>query len=368
MEFPIHLSPPNVDSQDIEAVRVALESGWVAPVGPSLDAFEKALESYFPTKRVLSLNSGTSALHLSLALLGISDGDHVVVSSLTFAACANVILYERAIPVFMDSEENTWNLDPICLSEYLNKCIVKPKAIIVTHLYGVPANMNAIMKIAQEHQIPVVEDAAESLGSTYRSKHVGGFGDYGVLSFNGNKIITTSGGGALILDHEGYDRGLHLATQANSGHDSYHHEEAGFNYRMSNVLGGLGLSQLSKLADYVDRKREIFDMYQQSLSGYFTFNAEEEETFCNRWLTVGLMKEGSSPIALIEFLKSKQIETRRLWKPLHLHPAYHEADFIGTGVCERLFEKGICLPSGTSLSTEQQAYVINEIRLFFESQ
>ncbi|WP_370087205.1 aminotransferase class I/II-fold pyridoxal phosphate-dependent enzyme [Ekhidna sp.] len=356
----IYLSPPNVDELEKNEVAKVLDSGWVAPVGDAIEEFERELEVHYPEKHVLALNSGTSALHLALVLAGVEDGDQVVVSSFTFAACANVILYERAVPVFLDSERKTWNLDPDLLERYLSATDKLPKAIIVTHLYGMPAQIERIVSVASEYKIAVIEDAAEAVGSNINGKHVGGFGAYGILSFNGNKIITTSAGGALICHKEGKVRGLHLATQANLGSFGYEHKEAGYNYRMSNVLAGIGIGQLGKLQDFVRKKRLIFEKYKNAFSNDFDFLEEPENYFSNRWLSAGILKVGEVE-SLIAFLDKKNIETRRLWKPLHLHETYRSAMFHGSGVAANLYKKGVCLPSGTGITDDQQSYVIDQI-------
>ncbi|WP_462248560.1 aminotransferase class I/II-fold pyridoxal phosphate-dependent enzyme [Ekhidna sp.] len=362
----IYLSPPNISEEERELVQDALASGWIAPIGPSLEQFEKKLEGYFGGRSVLAVNSGTSALHLALILCGVEDGDGVVVSSFTFAASANIVLYERAIPIFIDSEELSWNLDPEILASYLSKAEVLPKAIIVTHLYGMPAQIDRIIEIAEEYKVKVIEDAAESLGATLNGKYVGGFGDYGIISFNGNKIITTSAGGALICDDIGWERGRYLATQANSGTSSYEHKEAGYNYRMSNILAGIGLAQSAKLDLFIEKKRAIYKLYKEALGTYFEFLDEPANSYSNRWLTSVLVKDRSRSLSdLISYLDSNNIEARRLWKPLHLQEAYADSVFIGKGKCEELYERGICFPSGTGLTEEQQHHVIKTIQDWF---
>ncbi|MEO9485170.1 MAG: aminotransferase class I/II-fold pyridoxal phosphate-dependent enzyme [Ekhidna sp.] len=359
----IYLSPPDFSKSELNEVSKVFESGWIAPVGPAIDAFEAKLAEKYNDKSVLALNSGTSALHLALILAGVGDGDEVLVSSFTFAACANTVLYERAIPIFLDSDDVSWNLDPDVLLNYLSNAEVIPKALIVTHLYGMPADMKRIAGISKEYGIKIIEDAAESLGAMDDGVHVGGIGDYGIISFNGNKIITTSGGGALICSSEDWERGKHLATQANSGSFGYDHKEAGYNYRMSNVLAGIGLAQLTKLDSFVKRKRMIFEMYEDQLSGYFDFLQEPASMFSNRWLTTALLKEEGREIdELVVYLNGHEIESRRLWKPLHLHEAYHASVFIGEGVCEQIYRRGICLPSGCGLTVDQQQFVIDKIK------
>ena len=362
----IYLSPPNVDDREQQALTNALAGGWVAPVGPELDLFTKHLESYFRGKKALLLNSGTSALHLSLILAGIEAGDHVLSSTMTFAACANVIRYQHAIPVFIDSEADTWNIDPGLLKEYLAHCETRPKAVIVTHMYGVPARIAEIKKIVEHYDIPLIEDAAESLGATYEGQPLGAFGKYGIVSFNGNKIVTTSAGGALICDDEEFNEGLHLATQANRGVGEYDHDHVGYNYRMSNLLASLGISQFEKLEVFLQAKRKIFNRYRDELSPWISFPKEQEHNQSSYWLTTGLMKSDQHPMSLIEWLERDTIEARRLWKPLHLHEAYNMFEFVGSGISEELFEKGICLPSGTGLTEAQQTGVIDSVKRFFE--
>lgn len=364
----IYLSPPNVGEEEQKKVQQTLASGWVAPTGPSIDEFEENLARRYESREVVALNSGTSALHLALIMSGVEHGDHVLVSSFTFAACANVVRYQGAIPVFIDSENDTWNLDPEILFNYLTNCDQLPKAIIVTHLFGMPARTDEIIKIAKAHNVTVIEDAAEALGAKINEKDIGQIGDYGILSFNGNKIITTSGGGALICAREEKSRAIHLATQANSGKLEYDHHEVGYNYRMSNVLAGLGIAQLKRLESFVAKKRQIFDWYRSELNDHFDFLEEPTDFFSSRWLTTCTQKEERRGImALIKFLDKRNIEARRVWKPLHIHQAYSDFSFHGKGVCEEIFNKGICLPSGTGLTNDQQEYVIDSVKSWFQS-
>lgn len=362
----IYLSPPNVSDAELHEIEKVISSGWVAPVGDAIDKFESELAVHFSGKSVLAVNSGTSALHLAIILAGIEDGDEVLVSSFTFAACANVILYERAIPIFIDSENESWNLDPDLLESYLESVSNLPKAIIVTHLFGMPADIIRIVDIAKRYGIKVIEDAAEALGSCVNGQQVGGLGDYGILSFNGNKIITTSAGGALICEKEDWEKGKYLSSQANSESFGYNHKEAGYNYRLSNVLAGIGVAQLPKLKDFVNKKRSIFDRYETELDSHFTFLHEHEGYFSNRWLTTALMNDQTKSITeLIYFLNKNGIESRRLWKPLHMHEAYSQGIFIGEGACEEIFKNGICLPSGSGLTMDQQSKVIDKIKEWF---
>ncbi len=363
----IYLSPPNVDEREKELLNEALNSGWIAPVGPQLDLFEQKLEGLFEDKRVLALNSGTSALHLALVMAGVGKGDSVIIGTFTFAACANVVLYQGATPIFIDSESETWNLDPDLLEEYLKSCTKKPRALIVTHLYGVPAKIIEIKKVCDEYGVILIEDAAEAIGSKVDDRQIGSFGAFGIVSFNGNKLITTSGGGALIVESEKYDRGLHLATQANSGKFGYDHQELGYNYRLSNLLAAVGLAQLEKIENFINRKREIFDFYKTNLSSVFQFLPEHKQSFCNRWLTTPLGDESFTPIDLIRFLNDRNVESRRLWKPLYLNKAYVEFQFVGSGVAESIYDRGLCLPSGTGLTDDDLNYILEQINSFLSA-
>ena len=359
-EMKIYLSPPNVGKEEQEKLSHVIQDGWVAPVGPELDAFESQLCQLFPGKKVLAVNSGTSALHLALILAKVSTGDKVVVSSFNFAAAANVVHYQRAVPVFLDSEPSTWNLDPELLQEYIKKH-EKPKAVIVTHLYGVPAKVKAIQDICRSHGISLIEDAAESMGSTLNGEPLGSFGDFGVLSFNGNKIMTTGGGGGLIVAEDRYHSALHLATQANRGSFGYDHDQIGYNYRLSNVLAGIGVAQLSKLASFVEKKRAIFNQYVKLLDEeVFELFKDPEGSHCNRWLTTPLLRTSQKPmpVEIINYLRKHQVEARELWKPLHLHQAYAGTEFYGSGICERIYELGLCLPSGTQLTSSDVDRVV----------
>lgn len=367
----IHLSPPNVGAKELEELEEVIASGWIAPAGPRLSLFEKQLERLFEKKRVLALNSGTAALHLALIQAGVGSGDEVLVGSFTFTACVNVVRYQNATPVFIDSEPETWNLDPQLLEAYLAATKKMPKAVIVNHLYGVPAKIEEIGATCTKYGITLIEDAAEGLGSTYKQRPVGSFGARGVLSFNGNKIITTSGGGALIGNDQDHSRGLHLATQANSGTFDYEHLEVGYNYRMSNVLAGLGVAQLAQLDTFVAKKRQIYQSYQSALSSLFEFSEEPKNTFCNRWLTTPLIRkellEEKTPLALVQFLAENFVEARLLWKPLHLQPVNKPYVYCGGKVAEEIYSRGICLPSGSNLSEEDLERTVALVQDFFES-
>lgn len=364
----IYLSPPNVGEKEKTLLADTISEGWVAPIGPQLDQFEKELERNMEGKRALALNSGTAALHLALKLAGVEKGDHVLVGTFTFAACANVVSYQGAETIFIDSEKETWNLDPILLEEYLVSARIKPKAVIVTHLYGVPAQILRIRSICDMHGAVLIEDAAEAIGSKYSGNQVGTFGDFGVISFNGNKLITTGGGGALVVSEENYVKGLHLATQANCDPVGYDHDMVGYNYRLSNVLASVGLAQLEKLEYFVKRKREIYDYYRSHLPSAFVLEEPNDDSFCNRWLTTPLIaedwKQKIDPLDLIRFLKAKNIESRPLWKPLHLQRAYRDFAFVGSSVAESIYENGLCLPSGSGLSDNDLEFIVSQINSY----
>jgi len=356
----ILLSPPHMSGKEIKFVNDAFETNWIAPVGPHIDLFEKELSNIHHNRRVAALQSGTSAIHLALNLLGVNKDDIVLCQSFTFVGSVNPIRYLGAVPNFIDSEVETWNMCP----NYLEKAIIKnlkfgnkPKAIIVVNLYGMPAKMLDIMKLSEKYDIPVIEDAAESLGSKINGKMTGCFGDYGILSFNGNKIITTSGGGALLSkDNEKIKRVKYLATQAKQNNfHHYEHTEIGYNYRISNISAAIGLGQLSVLNERIKKRREIHDFYFQILGEVdgISFLNEPQGFFSNRWLTTIIIdKFKFSNIdrekVRIELLK-ENIESRPLWKPMHMQPIYKNCSFYGADTCEKIFNNGLCLPSGSSL-------------------
>ncbi len=356
----ILLSPPHMSGKEIKFVNDAFETNWIAPVGPHIDLFEKELSNIHHNRHVAALQSGTSAIHLALNLVGVNQDDIVLCQSFTFVGSVNPIRYLGAVPNFIDSEVETWNMCP----NYLEKAIIKnlkfgkkPKAIIVVNLYGMPAKMLDIMKLSEKYDIPVIEDAAESLGSKINGKMTGCFGDYGILSFNGNKIITTSGGGALLSkDNEKIKRVKYLATQAKQNNfHHYEHTEIGYNYRISNISAAIGLGQLSVLNERIKKRREIHDFYFQILGEVdgISFLNEPHGFFSNRWLTTIIIdKLKFSNIdrekVRIELLK-ENIESRPLWKPMHMQPIYKNFSFYGADTCEKIFNNGLCLPSGSSL-------------------
>ena len=356
----IYLSPPHMGGDEIKFIQEAFDTNWVSPAGPHIDAFEKELASYNGIEYCAALSSGTAAIHLALIILGVSQGDEVICSTFTFSGSCNPIVYQGATPVFIDSELDTWNMDPVLLEEAIVDRMKKgkrPKAIILVHLYGMPARIDLITEIARKYEIPIIEDAAEALGSTYKGKKLGTFGDLGVFSFNGNKIITTSGGGALASKNELWVKRAHfLATQAREPAPHYQHSEIGFNYRLSNVCAGIGRGQLRVLDQRVAKKREIFEQYRQILQPVgIGFQPEQPENISNRWLTTITLNTDNQFIKrqlIIDGLANEHIETRPLWKPMHLQPVFSQAPKYVNGVSQRLFESGLCLPSGTAMGFE----------------
>jgi dTDP-4-amino-4,6-dideoxygalactose transaminase len=364
-----------------EFVKAAFDTNWVAPLGPNVDGFEKDLEQFTGAKHAAALSSGTSAIHLGLIMLGVTAGDYVLCQSFTFSATANPIAYQGATPVFIDSEKDTWNMSPEYLEKAILACISgeiiirgekrenrKPKAIIPVHLYGVPAKMDEIIAIAGKYDIPVIEDAAEALGSILNGKACGTFGRLGVLSFNGNKIITTSGGGALISDDEAMIKeSRFLATQARDVAPHYQHSHIGYNYRMSNITAGIGRGQMLVLNDRVAQRRYNFEFYKKALAGYagISFIAELPGAFANRWLTCIMVDPGKTNGKTREdiriALEKENIECRPLWKPMHMQPVFADAPFYGDGTSENLFEDGLCLPSGSNLTQEDLHRVVDAI-------
>lgn len=356
-------------------VKNAFETNWIAPLGPHVDGFEKELQQFTKAEYAAALNSGTSALHLALILLDVKQGDEVICQSFTFSASANPIVYQGATPIFVDSEPDTWNMCPKHLALAIEDRIQKgkkPKVIIPVHLYGMPAKMNEILAVASKYDIPVVEDAAEALGSTYFGKSCGNFGKLGVLSFNGNKIITTSGGGALLgNDDELIKKARFLATQARDQAPHYQHSEIGYNYRMSNVLAAIGRGQLEVLPNRVAQRRKNHAFYFDQLSHIpgISFLSEPEGFFSNRWLTCILVdpsKTGGITRENIRLkLESDNIESRPLWKPMHMQPVFEKYPYYGDQVAEQLFEFGLCIPSGSNLTEEDLTRTVDIIKGLF---
>ena len=367
MNSKIWLSSPHIGTNELNYVNEAFDTNWIAPLGPHVNAFEQALQDQTQTKHAAALTSGTSALHLALILLGVKTSDTVFCQSITFSASANPIAYQGAIPVFIDSEEDTWNMDPSLLRKALeesNQNGKLPKAIIPVHLYGMPGKMNEIVAIAKEFNVPIIEDAAEALGSNMNEKPCGSFGEFGVLSFNGNKIITTSGGGALLSsDAEMIEKARFLATQARDPAPHYQHSHIGYNYRMSNVLAGIGRGQLEVLNDRVNARRNNFERYKlyfskHNKSGFnIQFQEEPQGYYSNRWLTCILVdpaiNKGLTREEIRLGMDEENIETRPLWKPMHQQPVFASSKSYLNGVSDKLFENGLCLPSGSNLTEEE---------------
>lgn len=355
----IWLSSPHMGTQEQVFVQSAFDTNWIAPLGPHVDGFEADLCAFTGAKHAAALSSGTAALHLGLILLDVKAGDLVLCQSMTFSASANPIVYQGATPVFIDSEPDTWNMDPIALEAAIKDSIAKgkkPKAIIPVHLYGMPAKMNEILHIARTYEIPVLEDAAEALGSTYHGIPCGTLGDLGVLSFNGNKIITTSSGGALIgNDAAMIQQARFLSTQARDQAPHYQHSHIGYNYRMSNVLAGIGRGQMIVLPERVAQRRSNYERYLTVLGNVpgIQFVPEPDGFYSNRWLTTILVDPALTGGLTRETIRLKleehNIESRPLWKPMHLQPAFADCPFYGDGTATRLFEQGLCLPSGSNL-------------------
>lgn len=375
MKKKIYLSLAKISGHEIEYVTDAIESNWIVPLGPNVDGFEEDLERYLETdkQKVVALSSGTAAIHLALLQMGVGEGDEVICQSFTFTASANPIIYQHATPVFVDSEPDTWNMSPehlrAAIEDRILKTGKKPKAIVIVHLFGMPAKMDEIMAIASEFGIPVLEDAAEALGAEYKGRRCGKLGDYGVLSFNGNKIITTSGGGALICpDEESAIKTKYYATQARENRPYYHHTEVGYNYRMSNISAGIGRGQMRALKKFVARRREVQQIYEEFLGnipGITVHRAPSPEYNSNYWLPAILIDPEISGVSnkdIYKALENDLIESRPLWKPLHLQPVFEKYPFYGDGTSENLFEKGLCLPSGSSVTNDDLIRIINVIK------
>ena len=377
MNTRIFLSFPHLGGNEMQYINEAFRESWVVPLGPNVDEFERRLEAYLSASNVVALSAGTAALHLGLVELGVTAGDEVLCQSFTFAASANPVKYQGANPVFVDSEPDTWNMSPDALERAIidRKRVTGryPKAIVVVHLYGMPAQMREIMDIANRYNIPVLEDAAEALGSTYKGRKCGTIGNFGALSFNGNKIITTSGGGALICPNDEAERHVKfLATQAREPMPYYYHKEIGYNYRLSNISAGIGCGQMEHIAERVARRREIHALYVKglaSLPGITVHTEPTADAVSNFWLTTILLDESLrfSPEDLRLALEAENIESRRLWRPMNMQPVYADAPFYGDGCAERLFNRGLCLPSGSILTDEEIARVVDCITKFYHS-
>lgn len=363
MKNKIWLSSPHMGGTEQKYVQEAFDTNWVAPLGPNVNGFEDDLEGYIgQNSKVTCLASGTSALHLALVLSNVSNGDEVICQSMTFSASANPIVYQGAKPIFVDSEKDTWNMCPKALAQAIEDRVSggkKPKAIIVVHLYGMPAKMDEIVAIAKEYDITLIEDAAEALGSTYKGQKCGTFGDFGILSFNGNKIITTSGGGALVCKSEkDKQKAIFLATQARDNAPHYQHSHIGYNYRMSNITAGIGRGQMEVLDKHIGYRRANHSFYKElfkNVEGVEVFSEPNSDYFSNHWLSSIIVKKnvtGFSREDLRLAMLEDNIESRPLWKPMHMQPIFKDCSYYGRNVSEKLFEDGLCLPSGSNLTNE----------------
>ena len=360
----LFLSAPHMSGNELKYIQRVFESNYIAPLGEYVNKFEEGIISYTSAGNALAVSSGTAAIHLALRVLGVSAGDEVLASTFTFIGSVNAILYQGAVPVFIDSDKKSWNLSPRLLKEYLLTCKTKPKALILTHLYGQCADIEQISLTCKEFGIYLIEDAAESLGATYGGKHTGTFGDFGIYSFNGNKILTTSGGGMLVsFNKEWIEKAKFYATQARENVIHYEHIEYGYNYRMSNVLAAIGVAQMEVIEERVSKKRQIFEWYKEFLADVqeVKFMPELENTRGNRWLTA-ITLEKSNPNTIIQALEEKNVESRPLWKPMHMQPLFKNAKYLLDGTSEELFQKGLCLASSTSMTKKDVKMVSDTIR------
>lgn len=367
----LFLSPPHMSGSELDFVREAFASNWIAPLGPMVEAFESEFAQVIGAKYALALSSGTAALHLALILAGVKQGDEVLVSTLTFSASANPIVYQGGKPVFVDSEEDSWNIDPSLVFDAIVDKARRgklPKAVIVVDLYGQPANIDPILDICSQYDIPVIEDAAEALGATYKGKSVGIFGLFGAFSFNGNKIITTSGGGMLVSERKDLiDHARKLSTQARDPAPHYEHSEIGYNYRMSNILAAIGRGQLKVLKERVEKRRYIFEKYRELLKDIpgISFQPEASWGRSNRWLTCILIDEqefGATREDVRLALEAENIESRPIWKPMHMQPVFKECEVLGGKVAEKIFRDGLCLPSGSAMTDDDIERVVDVIK------
>ena len=370
----IYLSSPTMHGKEQEFVKEAFDTNWVAPLGPNVNEFEKETAQYVGIAHASALSAGTAAIHLALRLLEVGEGDVIFTPSLTFSATCNPIVYENAVPVFIDSERDTWNLSPEALEKAFEK-YPSPKAVIAVHLYGTPAKLDEIMAICEKHGTVLIEDAAESLSSTYKGKHTGTFGKMGIYSFNGNKIITTSGGGMLVSEEEELIRkSRFLATQARDPARHYQHSQIGYNYRMSNVVAGIGRGQLLSLEEHKRRKKEIYAQYKEAFSDIpeISMNPLNADGDANCWISCMLIAEGCgvTPDMVMDALESENIESRPIWKPMHLQPVFAEYDFITVqeegSVAEDIFARGLCLPSDIKNTQEDMEQIIRIIKGLFQ--
>jgi len=368
----IYLSPPHMTGEEKPYVIDAIDSNWIAPLGPHVDAFEKEVANYIGVDHAAALSSGTAALHLALKIIGVEKGDTVFCSDLTFVASPNAIRYLDANPIFIDSEESTWNMCPKSLE--LAFSIHKPKVVVITDLYGQSADYTSLKTICDRFNTPIIEDAAESLGASYINQKCGSFGEMAILSFNGNKIITTSGGGMLLSNHSKYiEQAKKLSTQAREPAIHYEHEELGYNYRMSNIIAAIGRAQLKQLDNYVGKRRKIYNYYKAELSHipHIQWMPEAKGSRPSRWLSILTLPSNSEVLKndIINKFAEENIEARPVWKPMHLQPLYQSNDFFSVNnngpVSKNLFNRGICLPSGSSLSEKEQSRIVAIINSFF---
>ena len=371
----IYLASPHIGDEEMKYIQQAFDTNWVAPLGPNVEGFENELKEYVNVKNATALSSGTSAIHLALKVLGVKEGDVVFCSSLTFSASVNPVIYEKAIPVFIDSDYKTWNMSPKALQNAFDEAVKNnklPKAVIVVNLYGQSADYDEILKICNKYNVPVIEDAAESLGATYKDRQTGTIGEIGIFSFNGNKIITTSGGGMMVSNNEEYTKkALFLATQAREAERHYEHKEIGYNYRMSNICAGIGRGQLKVLDERISKKKYIYESYKKAFENIDDIEMMPIYESPNYWLSVMTIKEGISikPIDIMEKLEKENIESRPVWKPMHMQPVFKDYKFFSDldegSVSEDLFNRGVCLPSDTKMTDEDLNRVIDLVKCCF---
>lgn len=376
MNKKIYLASPHMSDEGYEKeyIKEAFETNWIAPLGENVNRFEEELANYVGIKHAAALTAGTAAIHMALKALDVKEGDIIFCSTLTFSATANPIIYQNATPVFIDSESETWNMDPEALKKAFEK-YPNPKAVIIVHLYGTPAKLDEIIEICQKHNVPIIEDAAESLGSTYKGKQTGTFGKYGIYSFNGNKIITTSGGGMLVSENkEKIEKVRFWITQSREKERHYEHKEIGYNYRMSNIVAGIGRGQLKVLNKRIEQKTDIYNKYREAFKEIEDIKMQPipTNTRPNHWLSTLTLKETSKvkPIDIMVALENENIESRPVWKPMHMQPVFEKCDFIKVkdkAVSEDLFERGVCLPSDTKMTSEEQDRVIEIIKKLFNN-
>ncbi len=369
MSEKIYLSSPHMSDEGYEMkyIQEAFDTNWIAPLGKNVDEFENELASKINSKYAAALSSGTAALHMALQAIGVGKGDVVFCPTLTFSATANPIIYQGAVPVFIDSDLETWNVSTTALEEAFKK--YSPKAVIVVHLYGLSADMDKICEICKKHNVTIIEDAAESLGTTYKGKHTGTFGEYGIFSFNGNKIITTSGGGMLVSNNEERIAKVRFwSTQSRDKARHYQHSELGYNYRMSNIVAGIGRGQLKVLDRRVEQKRYIYEFYKTEFKDIkdIEFMPVNEWNKPNYWLTCIMLKGKIRPIDIMEALEKENIESRPIWKPMHKQPFFEKYGFIDEGVSEKIFENGVCLPSDTKMTDKDLARICTIIKKLWE--